>query len=207
MNIQVFVVGMFSTDCYVVHCRKKEAAIIIDPGFDSPSEAEQILNYVDKEELDVRFVVNTHGHKDHVSGNRFLKKKYNAPICIHKYDAAIIDDVNISDSSANIILSEGSTLEFGDEKLKVMHTPGHSPGSICLLGEKLIFTGDTLFAGGIGRTDFPGGSMSDMGLSLQKLTSLPDYLLVYPGHGETAMIGEEKRTNAFLNNKNENLLF
>ena len=193
MNIQVFVVGMLSTDCYVVHCRKKEAAIIIDPGFDSPSEAEQILNYVVTEELDVRFVVNTHGHKDHVSGNRFLKKKYNAPICIHKYDAAIIDDVNISDSSANIILSEGSTLEFGDEKLKVMHTPGHSPGSICLLGEKLIFTGDTLFAGGIGRTDFAGGSDRDMRLSLGRLVRLPEGLVVYPGHGSATTIGEEKR--------------
>ena len=198
MNIQVFVVGMLSTDCYVVHCRKKEAAIIIDPGFDSPSEAEQILNYVDKEELDVRFVVNTHGHKDHVSGNRFLKKKYDAPLCIHKYDAAIIDDVNIPDSPANIILNEGSTLEFGDAKLNVMHTPGHSPGSICLLGEKLIFTGDTLFAGGIGRTDFAGGSDRDMRLSLEKLLRLPDDYGVYPGHGPATLMGEEKRFNPFF---------
>jgi glyoxylase-like metal-dependent hydrolase (beta-lactamase superfamily II) len=87
-----------------------------------------------------------------------------------------------------------------------MHTPGHTPGSICLVGEKLVFTGDTLFAGGIGRTDFPGGSMNDMRLSLKKLTGLPDNLLVYPGHGGTSMIREEKRMNPFLNNGRQDLL-
>ena len=105
------------------------------------------------------------------------------------------------------MLDEGSLLQFGSETLKVMHTPGHTPGSICLVGEKLVFTGDTLFAGGIGRTDFPGGSMSDMRLSLKKLTRLPDNLLVYPGHGETSMIGEEKRMNPFLNNRSQDMLF
>jgi glyoxylase-like metal-dependent hydrolase (beta-lactamase superfamily II) len=82
-----------------------------------------------------------------------------------------------------------------------MHTPGHTPGSICLLGERLVFTGDTLFAGGIGRTDFPEGSDADMRLSLQKLVGLPDYFLVYPGHGPASIMGAEKRVNPFLNNK------
>ena len=106
-----------------------------------------------------------------------------------------------------LCLKMAAIVKFGGETLKVMHTPGHTPGSICLVGEKLVFTGDTLFAGGIGRTDFPGGSMSDMRHSLKKLTSLPDYLLVYPGHGETSMIGEEKRTNPFLNNRSERYTF
>jgi len=198
MNVHVFVVGMLSTDCYVVHCRKTKAAIVIDPGFDSPSEAEQILNYVDEEKLDVKFIVDTHGHEDHVSGNRFLKKKYNAPICIHKYDADVVNDLGADTAPANVILNEGDNLEFGDAKLSVMHTPGHSPGSICLLGEKLIFTGDTLFAGGIGRTDFAGGSDRDMRLSLGKLLRLPEGLVVYPGHGSATTIGEEKRFNPFL---------
>jgi len=91
-------------------------------------------------------------------------------------------------------------IKFGDESLTVMFTPGHTPGSICLLGEKLVFTGDTLFAGGIGRTDFPGGSVDDIKASLQKLAKLPEYYLVYPGHGPTSIIGEEKRVNPFLNN-------
>jgi glyoxylase-like metal-dependent hydrolase (beta-lactamase superfamily II) len=95
-------------------------------------------------------------------------------------------------------LEDGTLIEFGDESLKVMHTPGHTPGSICLLAERLVFTGDTLFAGGIGRTDFPGGSDRDMRLSLQKLVRLPEHFLIYPGHGPSSIMGEEKRVNPFL---------
>jgi hydroxyacylglutathione hydrolase len=197
MKTQVFVVGTLSTNCYVVHCRRTKAAVVIDPGFDSASEAEQILNYVDEEGLIVKFVVDTHGHEDHVGGNRFLKKKYHAPVCIHKYDADVID-IGDDAAPANVILNEGDALEFGDAKLNVIHTPGHSLGSICLLGEKLIFTGDTLFAGGIGRTDFAGGSDRDMNLSLGRLQRLPESLVVYPGHGPATTIGEEKRFNPFL---------
>jgi len=98
-------------------------------------------------------------------------------------------------------------LSFGTIKLKVLHTPGHTRGCICLVGDRLAFTGDTLFAGGIGRTDFPEGSMSDMNRSLQKLEQLPDNLLIYPGHGETSMIGEEKRVNPFLSNRNPDIYF
>jgi glyoxylase-like metal-dependent hydrolase (beta-lactamase superfamily II) len=198
MNVQVFVVGMLSTDCYVVHCRKTKAAIVIDPGFDSPSEAEQLLNYVDKEGLKVKFIVDTHGHDDHIGGNMLLKEKYKTPICIHKFDAEVVNNMGADSTPANVILNEGDALEFGDAKLRVMHTAGHSPGSICLLGEKLVFTGDTLFAGGIGRTDFAGGSDRDMRVSLGRLARLPDGLVVYPGHGPATTIGEEKRFNPFL---------
>jgi len=96
-------------------------------------------------------------------------------------------------------LEDGSLIEFGNESLKVMHTPGHTPGSICLLGERLVFTGDTLFAEGIGRTDLPGGSDREMQLSLKKLVRLPDNFLIYPGHGPASIMGEEKRGNPFLN--------
>jgi len=97
-----------------------------------------------------------------------------------------------------VFLGEGSLIKFDNESLKVMHTPGHSPGSICLVGEGLVFSGDTLFAGSIGRTDFPGSSNRDMQLSLQRLMRLPDNLLVYPGHGPSTLIGEEKKVNPFL---------
>jgi len=106
-----------------------------------------------------------------------------------------------------LLFKDDSLVKVGNETLKVLHTPGHTPGSVCLVGEKLVFTGDTLFAGGIGRTDFPGGSMSAMRLSLKKIVSLPDCLLVYPGHGETSIVREEKRTNPFLNNRSQNMLF
>ncbi len=143
-------------------------------------------------------ILNTHGHHDHISGDSIFQKKYNVPIYIHKYDASSLEKMEESKFPAPILLEEGSQIKFGDEILTVMHTPGHTPGSICLLGEKLVFTGDTLFAEGIGRTDFPGGSMKDMQLSLQKLVRLPDYFLIYPGHGPTSIIGEEKRSNPFL---------
>ena len=198
MKTQLFVVGVLSTDSYVVHCRKTKDAIVIDPGFESSSEAQQIINHIEKEALNVKFIVDTHGHEDHVSGNLLLKRKFNAPICIHKYDAVLVEDLGAAAPPANVVLNEGDTIEFGDVKLKVMHTPGHTPGSICLLGENVIFTGDTLFAGGIGRTDFAGGSDRDMRFSLARLLRLPEVLVVYPGHGPATTIGEEKRSNPFL---------
>jgi hydroxyacylglutathione hydrolase len=206
MLVETFTVGMLSTNCYVASCPDTKEAIVIDPGLDFSSEAQPIYDYIEEARLKVKFIVNTHGHSDHVKGDAVFQEKYNVPICIHSLDAHFVESIGNA-KFPTIVLDEGSFLQCGGEVLKVIHTPGHTPGSICLVGERLVFTGDTLFAGGIGRTDFPGGSMSDMGLSLQKLTILPDYLLVYPGHGETTMIGEEKRTNPFLNNKSENILF
>jgi glyoxylase-like metal-dependent hydrolase (beta-lactamase superfamily II) len=142
--------------------------------------------------------VNTHGHPDHISGDAIFQEKYNVPICIHRFDAASIEGLENRNFPAAVLLEDGSLIKFGNESLKVMHTPGHTPGSICLLGKRTVFTGDTLFAGGIGRTDFPGGSDRGMRLSLQKLTRLPAYFLIYPGHGPTSIMGEEKRVNPFL---------
>jgi hydroxyacylglutathione hydrolase len=207
MLVEMFTVGMLSTNCYVASCPNSKEAIVIDPGIDFSSEAQPIYDYIEAAELKIKFIINTHGHPDHIKGNAMFQEKYNVPICIHVLDAHFIQGTENTKFPDNIILNEGSLLQCGSETLQVIHTPGHTPGSICLVGEKLVFTGDTLFAGGIGRTDFPGGSMSDMEFSLQKLTTLPDYLLVYPGHGETSIIGEEKRINPFLNNKRENILF
>jgi hydroxyacylglutathione hydrolase len=198
MQVKMFIVGMLSTNCYLVHCQEMKDAIIIDPGFDSPSEAEQIFNYAKEKKLNVKFIVDTHGHSDHVGGNKILKKKFNVPVCIHAYDADIINNSARETPPANILLNDEDVLRFGDATLKVMHTPGHTPGSICLLGEKMVFTGDTLFAGGIGRTDFAGGSDRDMEESLKKLLRLPDSLVVYPGHGPASTIREERMGNPFL---------
>ena len=199
MLIETFTVGMLSTNCYVVHSEQTKEAIIIDPGLEFSSEAQQIFSYISKEHLDVKLILNTHGHQDHISGDAIFQKRYNVPIYIHKNDAFSLENLEKGNFPAPILLEDGGSVKFGDESLKVMHTPGHTPGSICLLGEKLVFTGDTLFAEGIGRTDFPGGSMKDMQASLQKLVRLPDYYLIYPGHGPTSIIAEEKRTNPFLN--------
>jgi len=201
MLIETFTVGMLSTNCYVVNSQQTKDAIIIDPGLDFSSEAQQILDYITQGALKVKLIVNTHGHSDHISGDGVFQEKYNVPIYIHKYDASSIEEFEKEKFPANVMLKDGSLIKFGEESLKVMHTPGHTPGSICLIGEELVFTGDTLFARGIGRTDFPESSIGDMRLSLEKLVQLPDDFLIYPGHGDASTMGREKRVNPFLNNK------
>jgi glyoxylase-like metal-dependent hydrolase (beta-lactamase superfamily II) len=198
MLIETFTVGMLSTNCYVVSSQHDKEAIIIDPGLDSSSEAKQIFDYITQGNLKIKLIVNTHGHQDHVTGDAIFQEKYNVPIYIHKYDSPCIEYMQKSKGTPVVFLGEGSLIKFDNESLKVMHTPGHSPGSICLVGEGLVFSGDTLFAGSIGRTDFPGSSNRDMQLSLQRLMRLPDNLLVYPGHGPSTLIGEEKKVNPFL---------
>ena len=198
MYIQTFNVGILSTNCYVVNCTQTKEAIIVDPGFDGAHEAEQIIHYIDARTLAVKFIVNTHGHSDHISGDRVLKRHYVVPVCIHAYDAPCLHDLGVSLSPADILLEDESLLKFGRIALKVMHTPGHSPGSVSLVGKTLVFTGDTLFAKGIGRTNFAGGSDLQMKLSLKKLLRLPHTFAVYPGHGAITTIGEEKCFNPFL---------
>jgi hydroxyacylglutathione hydrolase len=197
MLVETFPVGMLSTNCYIASCLQTKEAIIIDPGLDFSTEAKPILDYIARAGLKVKFIVNTHGHDDHIKGDLVFQEKYRVPICIHTLDEHYLEDLKTL--VPNILLDEGSQIICGNESLKVIHTPGHTPGSICLIGEKLIFTGDTLFAASIGRTDFAGGSMREMESSLQRLVSLPDYLLIYAGHGETSMIGQEKKVNPFLN--------
>ena len=208
MIAQMFTVGRFFTNCYVVSCEQTKETIIIDPGFDDLLEAEKIFRFVEENALTLKFIVNTHGHPDHTCGNGMAKEKFHAPILIHEYDTRMLgesgkrigDFFGFGGSSppADILLHDGDSVKFGEITLKVMHSPGHSRGSISLLGEKEIFTGDTLFSGSIGRTDFPESSQMDMRLSLKKLASLSDHLVVYPGHGPVTRLGEEKRSNPFL---------
>jgi glyoxylase-like metal-dependent hydrolase (beta-lactamase superfamily II) len=207
MLIEAFPVGMLSTNCYVVSSQENKEAIVIDPGIDFASEAKPIFDFIAVARLKVKFIVNTHGHDDHVKGDALFQGKYNVPICINPLDAHYIKSLENQKFPVNMMLDDGSLVKFGGEILKVLHTPGHTPGSICLIGSKIVFTGDTLFAGGIGRTDFPGGSIKDMRASLKKLIGLPLNLLVYPGHGEASIIVEEKRSNPFLNSINKDGFF
>ncbi len=195
---KMFAVGMLSANCYVLTCRDTLQAAVVDPGFDSQTDAEEVIAYLTKNGLDLKFIINTHGHDDHIKGDDLFKKRYHVPICIHSLDAEYIENTSITREPDNVLLEEGDQLTFGSETLKVLHTPGHTRGSICLIGEKVVFSGDTLFAGSIGRTDFAGGSMQDMRASLEKLKQLPDYLIMYAGHGETSLIGQEKKVNPFL---------
>lgn len=209
MIVKMFTVGSLWTNCYLVGCQEKREAVVIDPGFDGVKEAKSIMKVVDKEKLHVNYIINTHGHSDHISGNGILKQMTGAPILIHEYDAAMLTSSErnfsymygekVASPPADKLLHEGDIINVGNVKLKVLHTPGHSKGGISLLCDDIIFTGDTLFAGSIGRTDFPGASYKEIMHSIKiKLAVLPDYFKVHPGHGPTSTIGEEKRSNPFL---------
>ncbi|MEM1589355.1 MAG: MBL fold metallo-hydrolase [Candidatus Bathyarchaeia archaeon] len=208
MKIQTFTVGKLYTNCYIALCPQTGEAVIIDPGFETISEAAEIFKFVEEKELKLKFIVNTHGHPDHVCGNGIVKEKFKTPILIHERDAHMLGafgkvigkffGFKNSSPPADILLKNGDTIRFGNITLKVMHTPGHSPGSISILGEKEVFTGDTLFAGSVGRTDLPQGSDREMKRSLKKLASIPEFFKVYPGHGPPTTIGEEKTSNPFL---------
>ena len=199
---------MLSTNCYVTSCEETRETVIIDPGFDNQLEAKVVITFINDNGLKLKFIINTHGHPDHTSGNEVLKKRFHVPISIHENDACMLDETSKGAARfsgfdyfsppADILLHDGDSVKFGKVTLKVMHTPGHTTGSILLLDEKEVFTGDTLFAGSIGRVDLPGGSERDMRLSLKKLLRLPDQYVVCPGHGPTTTMGEEKRVNPFL---------
>lgn len=204
MVIHMLSVGPMEANCYVLECEGTGAAIVIDPGAD----AERILSVIRKRELQVKLIVNTHGHVDHIAANSDLKENAPAPLCIHAADAEMLVSPEknlsffmgtpVSSPASDRLLANGDVLKAGTLHLEAMHTPGHSPGSVCLLGDSCIFTGDLLFAGGIGRYDFPGSSHAALINSLQKVMIQDDSLIVYPGHGPTTTIGDERRTNPFL---------
>jgi glyoxylase-like metal-dependent hydrolase (beta-lactamase superfamily II) len=193
MLVKMWPVGMLLTNCYLVGHLETEEAILIDPGTNREAEARKILKEIESNGFEVKYIVNTHGHPDHTGGNKFFRETTGAPILIHEYDAPMLKG-----PFADRTLLDGDSVHVGATVLRILHTPGHSQGSICLLGKDLIFTGDTLFAGSIGRYDLPGSSIEEIKESLKKLMILPDHMKVYPGHGPTSTIGEEKRNNPFL---------
>ena len=204
------IVGPLATNCYIVVCEKTSEALIIDPGF-SMEEKKNILNEIIQRGFKVKQILNTHGHVDHICGNSILKAFTGASLLIHENDAPMLADpsrnlsytlgYNVVSPEADRLLKDGEIVKVGDLKFIVIHTPGHTKGSISLFSkrEKVVFTGDTLFAGSIGRTDLPGSSLNEIMHSLKgKLMNLPEETVVYPGHGGKTTIGREKRTNPFL---------
>lgn len=217
MILERLTVGTLNTNCYVVGCPETLEAIVIDPGAESKEEAQLILREASNQNLKVKYIVNTHGHLDHTAGNGAVKEKTGAPILIHEEDAPMLTNArgpiglwgfHGSSPPADRVLHDGDTVQVGSLTFRVLHTPGHSPGSICLLGDDVAFTGDTLWAGTIGRADLPGSSPKDMKLSLrEKLMTLSDHVRIYPGHGPSSTIGEEKRYNPFLQGLSGRKLF
>jgi hydroxyacylglutathione hydrolase len=191
MIVKRFKVGWLSTNCYVVGCEETKEAAVIDPGLESEAEAKLILDYIKQSDLHIKYIINTHGHPDHISGNTAMKEATAAPILIHENGD---DHVQVDRK-----LRDGDLIQVGNYKLAVLHTPGHTPCGICLVGDNVVFTGDSLFAGSIGRTDFLGGSFQELINSIKtKLLLLPDSFKIYPGHESFSTIGDEKRYNPFL---------
>ncbi len=204
MIFKRLVVGPFASNCYIIGSESNKEGVIIDPG----AEAEEILKNIKDLGLKTKFIVLTHGHIDHIGALKEVKDATGAEAAIHTDDAKSLNDHSLGrvfglsyppPPAPDRLLKDGDSIDFGNLHLLVLHTPGHSPGGICLLGEGVVFSGDTLFNYGIGRTDLPGGSYSQLMNSIHtKLMILPDNTIVYPGHGPDTTIGTERRGNPFL---------
>src|SRR5712692_10447876 len=199
-------VGDFKENCYLYACPHTREAVIIDPG----DEAERILKRIQELELIPKYIINTHGHIDHICAIDAVSATYPVPLAIHPADLSMYTDKRAAEMfgrsaplvqrKAHILLQEGITITVGTLALEVLHTPGHSPGGICLVSRPYcVFSGDTLFNRGIGRTDLPGGDYGQIVKSIrEKLYRLEDELVVFPGHGPPTLIIEEKYENPFV---------
>lgn len=205
MIFRRFEVGPLMVNCYLIGCGRTKIAAVIDPG----DEIETVIREAELADLRIEQIINTHGHADHIACNREVKERTGAKIFIHPADSEMLTNPEknlsiyfgpaITSPAADCYLNEGDIHKVGEIEFQILHTPGHSPGSICLVNNRKVIAGDTLFAGSIGRTDFPGGSFEELiGNIKSKLFPLGDKTEVFPGHGPPTNIGRERMHNPFL---------
>lgn len=205
MIVKKLEVGPIMANCFILGCESTKEAVVIDPGDD----ADRILTELSKLGLTVKYLINTHCHFDHVGANKRMKEVTGAKLALHPDDEPMLKELSRSalmfglsaenSPPADIHLNEGDEISFGEITLKVIHTPGHSKGGICLYTKGHLFSGDTLFAGSIGRTDLSGGDYDTLISSIKKkLLVLDGNTIVYTGHGPETTIDSEKRMNPFL---------
>ena len=204
MNIQKIVVGQLDVNCYIIADDSNSEALIVDPG----DEPEKIIEFIDATGLQPKYILFTHAHYDHVCAAKELHDKYNAVIVMHEREIItyrMTEQLCISWGydhedfpEPESIVKDGDTISVGTISFRVIHTQGHTPGSICILGGNTLFSGDTLFKGSVGRTDLPGGDFGLLSQSLKKLTLLPPETRVLCGHDGETTIAEEMRDNPFL---------
>ncbi len=206
MNVKCIPCGMMQANCYIIEDEKD--AVIIDPGYIEP----EIIDYIKENENKVKYILLTHRHFDHVAAAVTLRKKTGAKIVVHKLDECGLNDAEKSlanmwendyeypnsNSRADILVAEGDIISAGNLKFSVIETPGHSEGGVCYISQNLLFTGDTLFCGSIGRTDFFGSNAVDMVKSLKRLKAMPRDMVIYTGHGNSSTIGREIDSNIYL---------
>jgi glyoxylase-like metal-dependent hydrolase (beta-lactamase superfamily II) len=205
MKYKEVVVGALETNCFLVYCEETLQCAVVDPG----AEPERIFLEIAEAELKPVVIINTHGHVDHIGANRDMKDHFGVPLYIHAADSPMLGKIQQLELSlflgakdsppADHLMSDGEEIKIGNSVLRVLHTPGHSPGSVSLLGDGFLLSGDTLFFEGVGRTDLPGGSQKQLEQSLrEKVMTLPDETVILPGHGPLTSVGQERVNNPFI---------
>ena len=194
INIHTLTLGLYQTNCYIVHNEGDRRCIVIDPGY----EANTILNRVALLGLEIEAILLTHGHFDHVGAVRQIAADTDCRVFVHEKELQLPGALTDGPLYYTDLYPESGVMELAGADIKILHTPGHTPGSVCLLIGDLLISGDTLFAGSMGRCDFPGSSIFDMRKSMKKLRDLPGDYRVFPGHAEATTLEFERKTNPYL---------
>lgn len=205
MILNKITAGPLAVNCYIIVCEATGAGAVIDPG----DEAPVILNHIKQQRIDVKLILLTHGHVDHLAHLSRIKKELGAEFLMHQDDVFLLKGLfaqalmfglpNPGNPKPDRFVSDGDEIALGRLKIKVLHTPGHSPGSVTYFVDNKLFVGDLIFAGSIGRTDLPGGDYQKLIRSVEsKIFTLPDDTIIYPGHGPETTVGQEKSTNPFF---------
>jgi len=200
MKIQTLILGNYETNCYIVYDENSPECIVIDPGY----EPEKVLHAVEELGKTVAAILLTHGHFDHVGGVREIFARADCDIYLCPEDCRMPEAMTAGPLCYTNSYQEGDILTLAGLTIRVLHTPGHTPGSVCLICENNLFAGDTLFAGSCGRTDLPCGSWTELSGSLQRLKSLQEDYNVYPGHGEATTLSAEKAYNPYMRSESWN---
>lgn len=212
MKIKTFTVNPFQMNSYVYYCEKTNEGIIIDPGYYTKYEQDELLNFINTNSIRIKCILNTHGHIDHILGNGFAVDNFAVPSYIHKDDLflyergmeqAVLYGFQIPPlPMLKDFIDDNLLLEIGSNKLNFVHTPGHSPGGVCIIDhlEQVVFCGDVVFQSSIGRTDLPGGDYDTLISSIKDklFVKCNDDYTLYPGHMDNTTVGTEKKTNPYL---------
>lgn len=194
LNTHILTLGLYQTSCYILHDEASKACCILDPGY----EADAILDEVEKLGLTVEAILLTHGHFDHVGAVKEIAAETGCKVYLHSADLSMPPMMTAGKLYYTDTYADGDTLHLAGLTFSVLHTPGHTPGSVCLLCENAMFSGDTLFAQGCGRTDLPGGDWAAIVASLNRLAKIEGNFWVYPGHGESTTLAQEKQYNPYM---------
>lgn len=204
MKLEQIIVGPLQSNCYIIYDEESREGMVIDPG----DEAEKIVNSIEQKKLRISYIVCTHAHFDHIGALSRLKGRTGAQIVLHRDELEIYEAARDQGAfwgctieqppKPDIFVREGDTLTVAKTTFEVLHTPGHSPGGICLYGAGILLSGDTVFAGSVGRTDFFGGNTEDLKKSFKRIISLPPETHILPGHGDPSTISAERELNFFV---------